>query len=253
MKRIFTIFLLLIISSSSFAKTLSPSELMEKAQKTYNEKKYTEAIQLYAQLLKQGYEVPEVYYNIGNCYFKNNRITNAIYFYEKALKLAPYDNDIRYNLSLANQYTTDKIKRLSPFWLTQGVNYFFNLFSADGWARISTIAFIGLLVFVLLFLFTHQLGVKRVLLGMSILSLLISLLAFGGAGHQAQQIASHETAIIFEPTVNIKSSPAENGTNLMIIHEGLKVSIRDSVNNWYKIVLPDGNEGWLEKSNLKRI
>jgi tetratricopeptide (TPR) repeat protein len=226
---------------------------MEKAQKTYNEKKYTEAIQLYAQLLKQGYEVPEVYYNIGNCYFKNNQITKAIYFYEKALKLAPYDNDIQYNLSLANQYTTDKIKRLSPFWLTQGVNYFFNLFSADGWARISTIAFIGLLVFVLLFLFTHQLGLKRVLLYFSVFLLFLSSLSFWGAYHQASVVLSHKTAIIFEPTLNIKSAPSEDGTNLMVIHEGLKVSICDSINNWYKIVLPDGNEGWVKKNTLKRI
>jgi hypothetical protein len=180
-------------------------------------------------------------------------LTNAIYFYEKALTLAPNDKDIKYNLNIAQQYTTDKIKSIEPFFLKRFYQNLISVFSVNQWANISLYSFVAVLIFVLLFLFLRNISLKKLFFWTGIILLLLSISSLIFSFSQKKNLVAHQTGIVFSPTVNIKSSPDEQGTDLMIIHEGIKVTVVDSLQDWYNVILPDGNEGWLKKDNIKKI
>ncbi|HIE15931.1 MAG TPA: tetratricopeptide repeat protein [Bacteroidales bacterium] len=243
-----------LLSIISVAKDFNHANiLLDSANNAYVKKDYEKAITFYQNILKEGFVAPEIYYNIGNSYFKLNQITNAIYFYEKALLLSPNDKDIKYNLEIAKQYTTDKIKSIEPFFLNKFYHNLITFFSVDQWAMISLVSFISVLILLFLFLFSKNIIIKKIFFWFSVILFILSAGSIGFALSEKKKITTHNTAIIFSPTVNIKSSPDEQGTNLMIIHEGIKVIIVDSLQNWYNIILPDGNEGWLKKDDIKKI
>lgn len=243
----------IFFSESVFGAENVAEILLDSANNAYVKKDYNQSLKFYQEILKTGNEAAEIYYNIGNCYFKLNQITNAIYFYEKARLLAPNDKDILYNLEISRQYTTDKIKTLEPFIINKFFRNLVSLFSSNFWATISMVCFIGLLVFLLLFLFLRNIGLKKSFFWLGIILLLISVSSYILSYSQKKMVASHLSAIVFSPTVNIKSSPDENGIDLLIIHEGIKVTITDSLQDWYNVVLPDNNEGWLLKTDIKKI
>ncbi|MCD6366028.1 MAG: tetratricopeptide repeat protein [Bacteroidales bacterium] len=253
MKTKLLISVFVLISLSIFGKTNTEVILLDSANNAYTRKDYGKALSFYQNILKTGMEAPEIYYNIGNSYFKLNQITNAIYFYEKALTLAPNDKDIKYNLNIAKQYTTDKIKPIESFFLKRFYQNLISAFSVNQWANISLYSFISVLIFVLLFLFLRNISLKKLFFWTGIILLLFSVGSLIFSFSQKKNLAAHQTGIVFSPTVNIKSSPDEQGTDLMIIHEGIKVTIADSLQNWYNVILPDGNEGWLKKDDIKKI
>jgi tetratricopeptide (TPR) repeat protein len=252
-------FLITILSLFSVAISFGENNLkivhtlLDSANAAYSKKQYDAAVDFYKKILELGYVSPEVYYNLGNSYFKQNKITDAIYYYEKALKLAPNDKDIKYNLSIANQYITDKIKSVPEFFLTRIIHKIADLMSSNQWAITSLILFVIAVISALWFLFSRSFTIKRITLYVVIIGLLISAASLYFSNVQYKRYTKNYKAIVFAPTVTIKSSPDKEGNDLMIIHEGLKVEITDSLNNWYEIKLPDGNKGWTEKQNVKKI
>ncbi len=253
MKAKILIFVFVLLCASMLDASNSYEILLDSANSAYVHKNYEKALSGYQDILKTGVEAPEIYYNIGNSYFKLNQITNAIYYYEKALKLAPNDKDITYNLNIAKQYTTDKIKTIQPFFLKKTYNNLITLFPVNQWANISLISFITVLIFILLFLFLRSLSLKKIFFWLGIILLLFSIACLIFSFSEKKNLVDLQTAIVFSPTVNIKSSPDEQGTDLMIIHEGIKVVVTDSLQDWYNVILPDGNEGWLKKDDIKKI
>ncbi len=254
-KYLITIILTLLSVAISFGENniKIAQTLLDSANAAYSRKQYDAAVDYYKKILELGYVAPEVYYNLGNSYFKQNKITDAIYYYEKALKLAPNDQDIKYNLSIANQYITDKIKPVPEFFLTKIVHKTADLMSSNQWAITSLVVFIIVVVSALWFLFTRSMSMKKTALYIVIIGLFVSSVSLYFSGLQYRRYIKSNKAIVFAPTVTIKSSPDKEGNDLMIIHEGLKVEITDSLNNWYEIRLPDGNKGWTEKQNVRKI
>jgi len=255
MKKILTIFIITFAVSFSFGEnnTKIAQALLDSANTAYTQKRYDAAVDFYKKILELGYVSPEVYYNLGNAYFKQNKITDAIYYYEKALKLAPNDKDIKYNLQIANRYITDKIKPVPEFFLTKIIHKVADLFSSNGWALISLGFFIITVLSVLWFLFSRSQGIKKLAFYLVVIGLFISSVSIYFSGLQYRRYIKSNKAIVFAPTVTLKSSPDKDGMDLIIIHEGLKVEITDSLNNWYEVKLPDGNKGWTEKQNVKKI
>lgn len=250
-KILISAFLFLIISLVN--ATNAVETILDSANNAYVHKDYGNALLYYQSILKTKMESSEIYYNIGNSYFKLNQITNAIYYYEKALILSPNDKDIKYNLNIAKQYTTDKIKTIKPFFLKNFYQNIISFFSVNQWANISLYCFISVLILILLFLFLRNIQLKKLFFWLGIILFIFSISSLIFSFSKKNNLSAHQTAIVFSPTINIKSSPDEQGTDLMIIHDGLKVTIIDSLQNWYNVTLPDGNEGWLKKNDIKKI
>ncbi len=174
--------------------------------------------------------------------------------YERARQLAPNDEDIQYNLELARNQITDKIEPVPEFFLLRWAENALNVFSTNTWALVSLISFIAFLVLFSVYLYSAKLGVKKSSFWIGVIALIISIASFSFSYQQKQDIVNSGEAIVFSPKVTVKSSPSESGTELFVIHRGVKVHIiDDEIKGWYEIKLADGNKGWLKRETVEPI
>ena len=249
MKKFIQILVFLTLGMPGFAQ----DSLLVKANKHYIAGEYDQAIKSYQEILNNNKESAEVYYNLGNALYKTGSYTQSILNYERARLLAPNDEDIQFNLDLANQHVVDAIDPLPQVFFVRWWNNITNKHSVDGWAKISVIAFILFLILSGLFFFTNKSLVKRISFWVGILTIVISIFSFNFAARHKKRMTEHNFAIITQPSVTVKSSPSESGTDLFLIHEGLKVEIKDRLGGWMEIRLSDGNQGWLPSNSIERI
>ena len=249
MKRLFNTILVLL-----FAFTLHAQEnLLQKANELYTKEQFKEAIDVYNQILMTNMESTEVYYNLGNAYFKTNQFPKAILNYERAKLLSPDDEDINFNLQVANQRVVDAIQELPGIFITRWWNSLINSQTTDTWAVISIITFVIFLILAGLYFFARSVDIRRIAFWSAWMIFGVSMFAWSFAATQKSRLVNHNYAIIMAPTVTVKSSPSEKGTNLFVVHEGLKVKVTDKLGNWLEVRLADGNKGWLLTETLERI
>lgn len=229
------------------------TQLWEKGNAFYTTGDYQQAISNYEQILSSGQESAKLYFNLGNAYYKAGNINQAILNFERAKVLDPNNENIEFNIKMANQSVVTSIDPLPlPFflrWRTSVVN----MYSSDSWSYISIISFVIFLILIGLFIFSRIVMVRRISFLAGILILIISGFTFSFASKQKQKIVERNGAIVFCPRVTVKSAPAQTGTDLFLIYEGLKVQITDSVDTWKEIKLADGNQGWLQDSCIVKI
>jgi tetratricopeptide (TPR) repeat protein len=239
--------------SLAFGFGQNPKALIDSANQAYSRANYEKAIQFYQQVLAQGKESPGVYYNLGNAYYKNHQLAPAILNYEKARLRSPNNEDIQYNLELARKQVTDKIDAIPDFFLTRWFRNFVNLFSSDFWAILSMSSFVLFLILFSIYIYTSRYGLKKTAFWISLLAILIAGTSFAFSYQQKKDVVNSQQAIVFSPKVTVKSSPAESGTDLFVIHEGTKVYVEEKMGAWYEIKLADGSKGWLRKTHIEPI
>ena len=250
MKKLFVI-ILFLVSSAVFAD--DNSALIEKGNKAYSGKFYQQAIDCYLKVVKNGYEAAELYNNLGSAYFKLNDNSSAILYFEKARKLNPSDEDINYNLNVANAKIVDKIDAIPDFFLVRWYYGIVNIFSYNKWAILGLISLTVFLGFLSLYLFSKVLSTRKLAFWACSTVFIITILLFVFAQTQYSRINTNNEAIIFAPSVTAKSSPDANSTDLFVIHEGLKVKIIDNVGEWSEIKIANGSKGWVNTSVFKGI
>ncbi|MBE0655102.1 MAG: tetratricopeptide repeat protein [Bacteroidales bacterium] len=252
MKRYSIIFiLLLMIGLSGFAEGID--SLYYKANVAYNNQYYEDAINNYLKVVDAGYESADLYYNLGNAYFKNDKIPSAILYYEKALKLKPNDEDIRFNLEVANTKIVDKIEPVPELFYKVWWRSFYNLFTANTWAKISSGGFILFIVLLSFYLLSQRIRIRKLAFFTGLVILFFTIFAFGVSYQKYHHLLNKKEAIVFTPTITVKSSPNPNSVDLFVIHEGAKVQLKDKVGDWYEIRIANGSVGWLPVSALQSI
>lgn len=227
--------------------------LIAKGNQLYSAGNYEEAINTWEELTESVYEAAPVYYNLGNAYFKSNKIAPAILNFERAKLLAPHDKDINYNLELARTYVVDKIDELPEVFYLIWYKNIVQLFSSNTWAILTLIALVVFLILFSIYLYAKGYSVKKTMFWLSALFLFIWLGAFAFSCSGRKLITDHNKAIVFSPSVTVKSSPDESGTGLFVIHEGTKVTVVDELNEWTEIILTSGTKGWLLSSSIEKI
>jgi tetratricopeptide (TPR) repeat protein len=245
--------ILILFCFSQNVFSFDANKNMELGNKMYNEGLYDSALVYYQEIANNGLESAVLYYNMGNAYFKNNSLPSAILYFEKARKLAPNDEDVLYNLGIANTMIVDKIEKVPELFYKQWWNYFYNVFDANTWAVISIIFWIVLLIFVGVFILAQSRGIKKTSFYLGLLFLFLMVATFGLASQKYYYTKEQKEAIIFTPTVTAKSSPTQNAVDLFVVHEGTKITIMDEVQDWVKIKIPDGSIGWLPADSAKEI
>lgn len=243
------LFLLQLIVLNSYAS----ENLLEKALDAYANENYAQACELYEALIDQNGESAAVYYNLGNAYFKTNKIASAILNYERALLIDPSDSDTRFNLQIAKQRTVDKIEPISGFFIAEWMKSVRNSLSIDTWAFIGIISFIILIICLVMFFFGRLIKIKKIGFYLGIIALISIVSANIFAYKQQYDLLHRNTAIIFAPTTTIKSSPDKSGTDLFVAHEGTKVHIKNKLGEWSEIELEDGNKGWILSNKIELI
>ena len=223
------------------------------ADSAYIRGQYQQAIKDYEMLLKQGASA-DLYYNLGNAYYRSENITRAVLNYERALLLSPGDRDIRFNLQIARAKTIDKIVPESEMFFFTWYRSLVNLMSVDAWAWTALIALALLIVLLLVYLFSERIWLRKVGFFGGFVLLILFALSNLFAWQQKQDLLFRKGAIVISPSVTVKSTPAKNGTDLFILHEGTKVSITDgTMKGWMGIRIADGKEGWIESNMIEEI
>lgn len=244
---------LLAIIAFEFVSAQTPNDLYQNGNKMFTEGKFEEAIKCYEAIVGQGLSSAELYYNLGNAYFKLNKYPSAIVNYERAHLLNPDDEDILFNLELARTFTVDVIEPLPQFIVSKWVSGFMSIFSTNVWAYIALSAFVIMLCLLCLFWFTSKYQIKRMSFTMGIIFTLLFVISLTFSLKLRGQIINNSHAIIFESAVAAKSSPDNSGKDLFILHSGTKVEMMRTVGDWCEVKIADGNKGWIQKSSFVKI
>lgn len=244
-------FLLLLFQTFSHAQTVD--SLFVKANKLYQQESYKKALKLYEEIESQNMESDALYFNMANAYYKTNQIAPSIYYYEKAIKLNPNNKDYTFNLEFAKRMTLDNIEVLpkSPgqkFRDTVILNFTYNT-----WAIIAvSLAFLFAALF-LLYHFSYSTSVKRIYFVTSALCVIFVTSSVFFAYSNYQYVSTTKTAIIFAQQTRVRSAPSRSSEINFELHEGTKVEILESLDNWKKIQIADGKTGWILAEKLKEI
>ena len=243
------ILILVVCLSSLTSSAITKAE----ADSAYVRGEYQQAIKDYEDLLKQGASA-DLYYNLGNAYYRTENITRAVLNYERALLLSPGDRDIRFNLQIAQSKTIDKIVPESEMFFFTWYRSLVNLMSVDAWARTALVSLALVIVFLLVYLFSDRIWLRKIGFFGGISLFVLFVLSNVFAWQQKQNLLFRKGAIVTTPSVTVKSTPAQNGTDLFILHEGTKVTITDSsMKDWKEIRIADGKEGWIESKQVEEI
>ena len=235
----------LLFSTLTFAQ----SEF-DLANAAYADGRYEEAAAGYEALLAEGPNAT-LYYNLGNARFKQGELAQAILNYERALRLEPNHKDAQYNLAFAQSKITDNIVE-QDFFLSAWARTVRNSLREQTWLVLSISLFILALVGLLLFLLSREIGLRKTAFHVAWIAVLFSLIAGLNAASLHKRDTLRSEAIITQGVVNGKSSPDRSGTDLFTVHEGTKVTIRETLGEWANIRV--GNyEGWVRMQNLERI
>lgn len=248
--------LLLVTLLLTIGTTLTAQDtrqiLIQEAADAYQLKNYSKSITLYEQLLAEG-DNANLYYNLANACFKSNQISVAILNYERALRLNPSDEDIQFNLAVAKSKLVDKIEPIEPFIMTRWIRDIRELYASDQWAVGSIVCFILLLACISIYIFGTRLWVRKT----GFFTALLFLLFWGSTlslSHSAKAMAqAKDQAILMSGTVTVKSAPDKSGTDLFVIHEGVKLQILSQIGEWSEIKIEDGNIGWVETQTFEII
>ena len=225
----------------------------QNADDEYAKGNYQQAIKDYQEILKTGVS-SEIYYNLGNAYYRTDNITQALLAYERALQLSPGDKDIRFNLQYARSKTIDKITPETEMFFVTWYHSLVNFTSVDRWANTAIVSIVMALLLILVFLFAPQMWARKSGFYGSAAFLLLFAFANLFAFQQKHELETKQGAIVIAPTVNVKKTPAASGTDVFVIHEGTRVDITDrGMKQWRGIKLADGREGWLKTSQIEEI
>jgi len=235
----------IFVSARQASKTMADS--------LYNMGNYQQAISTYKQLLKRG-EAADLYYNLGNAYYRTDNIPQAILAYERALRLAPGDDDIRHNLQFARSKTIDKITPESEMFFLTWFRSVVSFQSIDAWARTSVVAFLIALILLSCYLLASRMILRKIGFYAGVAALVSCIGSVFFAYEQKQMLSKNAAAVVTSPVVDIHKTPSSNSTIDFVIHEGTHVDITDvGISGWYGIRLQDGREGWLPMKSVERI
>ena len=249
--KVFLIFVL-TLPIFSFANNQTKSAF-EKANSLYSKGNYKAALAVYKQINEDGYESASLFFNMGNAFYKLGDIASSILYYEKAHKLAPNDDDINFNIKFANQKISDKIEETPEFFLTTWLKWVYLGFSINTLSLLNVLLIFLASVVLIVYLYANNVKLKKTTFFVSIGLFIIGFVFIIISTKQTDDLESHKQAIIFSNAVSVKNAPNESSATLLILHDGTKVNIIDNQNGWIKIVLANGNQGWLKANDIKEI
>jgi hypothetical protein len=235
------------------ARAQDPQQVFEQASQLYQQGKFAEAGEAYESLVNNGYASGVLYYNLGNAYYKVGNIAKAVLFYERALKLMPNDEDLRYNLQLANSVIIDKIEPAPRLFIWQYWDGMKQMLSLHG------LTWLAYLVFVLTIgawaglILARTYRFRRIALIAGSVSGLVFALVLVVFFGRLSDLGSKDSAVVTAQITTVKNSPDPKSSDAFVLHAGVKVQITDQLSDWVKIRLADGKVGWMERSAAETL
>ncbi len=246
------ILIMLFVLETSFSQT-TPEFLFNEGNKAYNAADYENAISLYEQTIKMGNHSAELYYNLGNANYRLNKVAESIYYFEKAKLMRPKDKDILTNSAFANNMTIDAIEKIPISQIDQINKFIIGIFSFEIWTYFTLILLWIFTILFLGYLFFIRTILKRRFFFSSLGILLLFIFSFSITYSIDQNEKNRKFAILFSKQIDIWSEPNQQGDRLFVLHEGTKIQLLDSLEEWQKIRIANGSEGWIKEALFKKI
>ena len=227
-------------------------ELFTQGNAAYNGGNYDLAIEKYTLILDQEVDSPALYYNLGNAHYRLGNVAESIFYFEKAHRLSPRDESIRNNRAFAANMTLDAIDELPQTQLEQWQTMLLNRLSLNGWTYL-LVFFVWLaFVFLVMYLWTSSIGIKRLFFSLGLLSIFLMGLAWSFT-HQKQQALSRLSAVVFSEETAVWAEPNKRSETVFRLHEGTVVELLDLLQGWSKVKIANGAEGWIENPTIRRL
>ena len=242
------VYIVVFITSFGFAQSG-----FEKGNVFYQKGQYEQAIQAYESVLDSHQQSAELYFNLGNCYYKLHQVAPSIYNYEKALVLAPEDTDITNNLKFAQKLTIDEVKDVPKVGFAKLLRDFTGMYHFNTWAWISVVFGFLFLGFFIGYYFSPATLYKRIFFIGMFLWVIFLFLSIGAGIFEKNHFVNERPAIVFAEVTEVKSEPQKASPATFILHEGTKVFVEETLGKWKKIELTDGTEGWIENEAIREV
>jgi len=225
----------------------------ENANSAYNAGQYENAVMLYKEILESGQHSAELYFNLANSYYRLNQVGESIFYFEKAKQLNPTDDDINVNSNFAQNMAIDAVEVLPKSQITQLREKTIGLFSQDGWAFFIILLAWFLVFFWGLYLWNKVPVIKRTFF---IFSLVLGLLLMGSlsiAVIKSSKTADTTYGILFNKKIEVWAEPNSRAEVLFLLHQGTKVQMLDQLQEWRKIRIANGSEGWIKNGRVRSL
>lgn len=243
-----------MICISTFASAQNDAQAMwNSGNEAFSKGEWQSALEFYRNIENSGLQSSKLYYNIGNTFFKMGETGQAILYFERALKLDPSNQDAKNNLSIASQMVLDKIEDVPDFFIATWTHSLRDSMSADGWAVLTLLLAVIIAALLIAVRRTSSEGVRKSCFIISCILCIIIICTFLFSISNKTAVTNQENAIVTSPVSSVKSSPAEGGTSIFVLHEGTKVEILDNLGEWTKIELADGRQGWISAGTITII
>ena len=249
MKKIVFIFLVLI----GFTTSAQNEALFDSATDAYNTGDYNKAIENYLGIIEAGQHSAELYFNLGNSYYKLNQVAPSIYYYEKALLLKPKDNEILNNLEYAQNMTLDAIELMPETGLTKIYNDITSPLSFDQWGYLAVVFIILFVLLYIAFYYLKYATQKRIAFITSFISLTLAIVSVIFAFLKFNDFKADQPAIVFDNEVKVTSEPNKRSQAVFTLHEGTKLNVLEELEGYKKIRIADGQTGWLTSESIKLL
>ena len=243
----------LLYAPGSALHAQTSDEFFQKGNELYRQGKFVDAIKLYEKVLEKNEESGELYFNLGNAYFKTNDYAHAILNYERAKKFIPNDEAVNVNLQLANVHVTYNVEPIPLPFYVESWNVVKSWFSLNQLSSMLVGFFVALLISVAVFLYTRSFFIKRlflifntVFLGCVVVVAIIFII-------RISEGTSQQFAVVLTDVVNVKTTPDDNSSDAFVIHQGLKLRLLDKVGDWREVKLADGKVGWMKEKEFEEI
>ncbi len=229
-------------------------EFYQEGNRLYQEGDFEGALSSYLRVVEAGLESGEVFYNIGNSYFKVGDLARAILNYERARRLLPGDEDVRVNLDLARSLTVDEVEPLPRFWVLDAWSWWVDLLPGSVLIGLVALAYVagmgGVILLVLKRETSPALWGGRVAIGAGGVLLVLGL----NLVIRELEIGQAEEAVVMAPQVDVMSAPVDDeALTIFTVHEGTKVRVDRRAEEWAEVVLEDGKVGWVRVGVLETI
>jgi tetratricopeptide (TPR) repeat protein len=242
------LYLLLLTTQILFAQNG-----FEKGNDLYKTGKYEQAIDAYASVLKANQHSSALYFNLGNCYYKLNKVAPAIYSYEKALVLSPKDSEILNNLRFAQKRTIDEVKVIPKVGFAKLLRDFTGIYHYNTWAWIAVVLSISFLLVFLGYYFSDTTVAKRIAFFVMFALIFVILIVISAAVFEKSHYDNEKPAIVFAEMAEVRGEPQKASAVIFMLHEGTKVYVEEKVGSWKKVQLTDGTEGWIESNAIREV
>jgi tetratricopeptide (TPR) repeat protein len=241
------------VSFASGLQNQNPKEQFNNANVLYNQKKYSEAVLQYNDLLRSGYSNDEVYYNMGNALYRSNNIAAAIWCYEKCLLLNAAHKDAVVNLAFVSKTILGSQETVPQNFFVIAWNWISSLMSWKWWTYFFLIILALFLASLIVFLISASSIKRRAFFICSVVLLIVLMLSLAQSISGYYNIKNSKNAIVMNEAAPLRSSPDKDGTSIAMIQPGVKVHIIESKTPWLHVVTADGTQGWVSEESVVQL